>query len=61
VAEQLLARARREEQKARLKRATWEGTAYTKEARFWAAEVQRCEAELAALLAGSGEDEADEQ
>lgn len=58
VAEQLLARARREEQKVRgLMVTTNNPASRRKEAEFWAGEAGRCEAALAALLRGAGEDD----
>lgn len=55
VAEQVLARARRQEQTARARLAA--GWSNGKEAKFWAEEIGRCEAALAALLRGAGDDE----
>jgi hypothetical protein len=59
VGEQLLARARRQEQTARAHLAA--GWSNSEEAKFWVGEVKRCEAELAALLAGAGDDSASDE
>ena len=56
VAEQLLARSRREEQKARAKVAQWDSAQGRSAVKFWAGEVACCEAELTALLLGAGDD-----
>jgi hypothetical protein len=53
VAEQLLTRARKQEQDARRRAAGGFGGEV---AAWWAAEVARCEAELAALLAAADSD-----
>jgi hypothetical protein len=55
-ADQLLARARRQEQTERARAAQWESPQGRSAVKFWQAEVKRCEADLAALLAGA-EDE----
>lgn len=57
VATQLLARARRKEQDARHVAASGFGK---EGAQWWRAEVARCAAELAALLAGRAPDSEDE-
>jgi hypothetical protein len=61
VGEQLLARARRQEQDARAKAAQWDSPHGRSAVKFWQAEVKHCEAELAGLLAGAGDDSASDE